>query len=115
MNCKSNEKFAVERAAVKKLMHTNNVVAMKADWSEANADVESELKRLKRPSIPLLAVYPAGKPTEVLVLDGLVMEYQVLETIRRGGPSKVPLERKPGGKETETAKVVAKNTSRQTN
>jgi thiol:disulfide interchange protein len=115
MNCKTNEKFSVESEAVQKLLLENNVVAMKADWTEANADLKSELDRLKRPSIPLLAVYPAGKPTEVLVLDGLVMEFQVLDTIRRGGPSKVPLERKPGGKETETAKVVAKNSSRQTN
>jgi thiol:disulfide interchange protein len=105
MNCQTNARFSVEREAVKKLMQENNVVAMKADWSEANADLESELKRLKRPSIPLLAVYPAGKPTEVLVLDGLVLPTTVLDTIRRGGPSKVPLEKKPA-KETETAKVV---------
>ena len=115
MNCKTNEKFSVESEAVQKLLLENNVVAMKADWTEANPDLKSELDRLKRPSIPLLAVYPAGKPTEVLVLDGLVIESQVLDTIRRGGPSKVPLEKKPAGKETETAKLAAKKSTQEAN
>lgn len=115
MNCKWNLRFSVEQQAVKQLLADNNVVAMKADWSEANADIENELKRLKRPSIPLLAVYPAGKPSEVLVLDGLVLQQQVLDTIRRGGPSKVPLENKPAGKEAETAKALSGQAARQAN
>jgi suppressor for copper-sensitivity B len=115
MNCKTNAKFAVEREAVKRLLAENNVVAMKADWSEANPDIESELKRLNRPSIPLLAVYPAGRPNEVLVLDGLVMQYQVLNAIRRAGPSKVPLDNKSAGQGTETAKAMTGQGSRQAN
>lgn len=115
MNCQTNARFSVESEEVRKLLQDNNVVAMKADWTEANPDLESELKRLQRPSIPVLAVYPAGKPTEVLVLDGLVLPSTVVDTIRRGGPSKVPLENKSAGKEAETAKALSGQAARQAN
>ncbi len=88
-NCKTNLKIAVEREDVKKLLEKNNVVAMKAEWITENPGVEAELKRLGRSAIPVLAVYPAGNPNEVIVLDGLVLKFQVLNAIRQAGPSKV--------------------------
>jgi hypothetical protein len=36
----------------------------------------------------LLAVYPAGRPQDVIVLDGLVTKEQVLAAIQKAGPSK---------------------------
>lgn len=93
-NCKVNLKWAIEREDVKQLLEKNNVVAMKADWTSKNPDLEAELRRLGRKQIPVLAIYPAGNPNEVLVLDGLVWKSQVLNTISKGGPSKTPLEKK---------------------
>lgn len=104
VNCKTNLRVAVEREDVKQLLEKNNVVAMKAEWVNTNPDVEAELKRLKRPSIPLLAIYPAGRPNDVIVLDGLVLKFQVLNAIRHAGPSKVPLEKKPVPSKNLTAK-----------
>ncbi|WP_254508114.1 protein-disulfide reductase DsbD family protein [Anatilimnocola floriformis] len=103
-NCKVNLKWAIERADVKQLIDENNVVAMKADWTSANPDLEEELKRLGRKQIPVLAIYPAGKPDEVLVLDGLVWKQQVISTIRRAGPSQTPLEKKSQPAKSLTAK-----------
>jgi thiol:disulfide interchange protein len=109
-NCKTNLKFSVEREDVKKLLKENNVVAMKAEWVDTKPDVEKELKRLGKQQIPVLAVYPAGNPNEVVVLDGLVWKFQVLNAIRQAGPSKTPLEKaNPLG--TETAKMEGANSS----
>jgi thiol:disulfide interchange protein len=109
-NCKTNLRLAVEREDVKKLLAQNNVVAMKADWTSDSPEVESELKRLGRQQIPVIAVYPAGNPNEVIVLDGLVWKFQVLNAIRQGGPSKTPLEKaNPSG--TETAKMEGTSSS----
>jgi thiol:disulfide interchange protein len=105
-NCKVNLKWAIEREDVKQLIEQNDIVAMKADWTSANPDLEEELKRLGRKQIPVLAIYPAGKPNEVLVLDGLVWKQQVLSTIRRAGASQTPLEKKSPtvARATHTAK-----------
>lgn len=105
-NCKVNLKWAIEREDVKQLLEKNNVVAMKADWTSSNPDLEAELKRLGRKQIPVLAIYPAGNPNEVLVLDGLVWKSQVINTIAKGGPSKTPLEKK-SPPAANTAKVAA--------
>jgi suppressor for copper-sensitivity B len=113
-NCKVNLKWAIEREDVKQLLEKNNVVAMKADWTSKNPDLEAELRRLGRKQIPVLAVYPAGNPNEVLVLDGLVWKSQVLNTISKGGPSKTPLEKKLDKKSppaANTAKVAANTTN----
>lgn len=104
-NCKVNLKWAIERKDVKDLLEKNNVVAMKADWTSANADVEAELKRLGRKQIPVLAVYPAGRPNEVLVLDGLIWKSQVINTIQKGGVSQQPLDKKPVPGKNLTAKA----------
>lgn len=109
-NCKVNLKWAIERKDVKDLLEKNNVVAMKADWTSANADVEAELKRLGRKQIPVLAVYPAGRPNEVLVLDGLIWKSQVINTIQKGGVSQVPLEKK-SPPTANTAKLAANSSS----
>ncbi|WP_425614305.1 thioredoxin family protein [Anatilimnocola sp. NA78] len=103
-NCKTNLIWAIEREDVKKLLEQQNVVAVKADWSGPNPELKAELARLNRKQIPVLAFYPAGKPEDVIILDGIVFKSQVLQAIKEAGPSKVPLDNlKPAA--TTTAKA----------
>jgi thiol:disulfide interchange protein len=72
---------------VKDAVEKNGVVPMLADWSDYNDTIKAKLVELQSNSIPLLAIYPAGKPGEVIVLRDLLAESQVLAALEKAGPS----------------------------
>jgi suppressor for copper-sensitivity B len=88
-NCKWNLAFAIETTRVAELIAQYDVLPMLADWTDESLMIKEFLEqRLRRRSIPVLAIWPAGAPEEeVIILDGILTESQVLEALRRAGPS----------------------------
>jgi suppressor for copper-sensitivity B len=89
-NCQTNFRWAINTPKVKDLVEKNGVVAVKADWTDSNPAIESKLAELNSRSIPVLAIYPAGKPEEVIILRDVVTQQQVLEALKKAGPSQDP-------------------------
>ena len=85
--CKTNLKFAINRAEVKDLVEENNVVTLLADWTDRSDTIKNALRELNSQSIPLLAIYPAESPSEVIVLPDLLTKKKVLEALNTAGPS----------------------------
>jgi thiol:disulfide interchange protein len=85
--CQANFIFAINTPRVKEAVEKNGVVPMLADWSDYNVTIKAKLAELNSNSIPLLAIYPAGKPGEVIVLPDLLVERQVLTALEQAGPS----------------------------
>jgi len=92
-NCKWNLAFAIETSRVAELIAQYDVLPMLADWTDESPVIKEFLEqRLRRRSIPVLAIWPAGAPEEeVIILDGILTESQVLEALRRAGPSQTTL------------------------
>lgn len=88
LNCQVNFRTAINTAAVKEAVEKNGVVALEADWTEPNAELEAKLSELNSQSIPILAIYPAGRPQDVIILRDLVTAKQVVEALEKAGPSK---------------------------
>jgi thiol:disulfide interchange protein len=88
-NCHVNYKFAINVPQVKEIVEKNNVVAIKADWSNHEEHIKRKLEELKIDGIPLLVVYPAdgSKP---IIMPALVSQNQVVEALEKAGPSKEP-------------------------
>ena len=75
---------------MKEVVEKNEIVPMLADWTDAQRD-RSRHKLAgaeQQASIPLLAIYPAGKPGEVIVLRDVISETQLLAALQKAGPSK---------------------------
>lgn len=88
LNCQLNFRWAINRQQVKEVVEKNGVVAVKADWTDANDAIKSKLAELSSNSIPVLAIYPAGKgPEDVIVLRDVVTQQQVLEALGKAGAS----------------------------
>ncbi|GIW94018.1 MAG: hypothetical protein KatS3mg110_2059 [Pirellulaceae bacterium] len=87
LTCKYNLLTAINTAEVKALVERNGVVPLLADWTDANEEIEESLRELNSNSIPLLAIYPAGKPEQVIVLRDVITKRQLLEALERAGPS----------------------------
>ena len=74
---------------MKEVVEKNAIVPMLADWTDESEEIKQRLAELESNSIPLLAIYPAGKPGEVIVLRDVISESQLLKALRR------PAHRKP--------------------
>ena len=94
LTCKANLRFAIETSRVRDVIERNKVVPVLADWTEPSDEIKLALEGLGSKSIPVLAIFPAGRPGEPLpepiVLRDLLTEAQVLEALERAGPSCCP-------------------------
>lgn len=86
-NCKLNLRWAIDTQNVKDVVDKNGVVALLADWTDRSSEIKESLAGLNATSIPILAIYPAGRPDDVIVLRDLLREKQVIEAIEQAGPS----------------------------
>jgi len=85
--CKWNLSTAINTNRVKSFTAQHGVVALLADKTETNPEIERKLEQLDSRSIPVLAIYPAGKPDQPIVLRDLLTESQVLAALEKAGPS----------------------------
>lgn len=85
--CQANFHFAINTPRVKDAVEKNGVVPMLADWSDYNDTIKQKLVELNSNSIPLLVIYPANKPGDVIILRDALLESQVLTALDQAGPS----------------------------
>ena len=86
--CKMNLKLAIDTQDVRDLVEKNRVVPLLADWTDQSPMVKKALNDLGYNSIPLLVTWPAGRSDDVIVLADLLSERQVLDALKKAGPSK---------------------------
>ena len=88
LTCQANTRIAINTHGVKQMVEKHGIVPMLADWSDKNDTIKAELQKLNSNSIPLLAIYPADKPGEVIVLRDALLESHVLRALEQAGPSR---------------------------
>ena len=88
LTCQANMKYAINTQRVKEVVEKNDIVPMVADWTDHNDAIRAKLTELNSNSIPLMAIYPANKPGEVILLPDLLSEGTVVEALEKAGPSK---------------------------
>jgi thiol:disulfide interchange protein/DsbC/DsbD-like thiol-disulfide interchange protein len=87
-NCKWNLKLAINTNDVKNVVESTGVVPLLADWTDGSDDLREILRSLGHNEIPVLAIYPADRPNEPIILSGILTEGQVLAAIKQAGPSR---------------------------
>jgi thiol:disulfide interchange protein len=103
--CQWNFFSAINTAAVKEAVEKNGVQPLLADWSEPSEEIEQKLADLRSRSIPLLAIYPANKPGEYILLKDLITQQQLLKALDEAGPSKTAEARQDKPAETAQASM----------
>ncbi|MEM6469544.1 MAG: protein-disulfide reductase DsbD domain-containing protein [Planctomycetota bacterium] len=86
-NCFVNKKVALDTEQTSRLLERLDGVAMLADWTDQNEEIETKLQELNSRSIPVLAIYPGTAPDEPIVLRDLVSQSTVLNALEKAGPS----------------------------
>lgn len=86
--CQWNMLRAINTRDVEAVVKKNEVVPLLADWSDHSPAIRAKLAELNSQSIPFLAIYPANRPGEVIVLPDVITKRQLVEALERAGPSK---------------------------
>ena len=92
--CQTNFLWVINTRPIRDAVEQNGVVAMIADWSDSSDEIRDKLRELQSSSIPVLAIYPAGK-SEPIVLRDVITTQQLLDALGKAGPSKVVTKPKP--------------------
>ena len=74
----------------RKLVDQLGVVTLKADKGRDKENVNAMLIELGNTSksIPFYAIFPAGRPNEAILMQGLISESNIAEALNKAGPSK---------------------------
>ncbi len=83
ITCKFNERTAIATPAVEQMLREKNVVAMKADWTNANPEITAALKKFGRVGVPFYVIYPAGRAGDPVTLPEILTESILLEALKK--------------------------------
>lgn len=73
----------METRKVRSFLREEGIVPMDADWTEPSPEVDAVLKSLDTKSIPIIAIFPAAKNADPIVLHDVITEDQVLAALRK--------------------------------
>jgi thiol:disulfide interchange protein DsbD len=82
ITCLVNERVALSGDAVERAFAEAGVVALKADWTNRNAEIAALLSQHGRSGVPLYLYYPAG--SQARILPQILTEATVLSVVQSG-------------------------------
>jgi Thiol:disulfide interchange protein len=88
LTCKTNERLFLNTKEVADRIRDLNIVALKADWTSPNPEIERLLKRFNRAGVPLYTVFPSADATKPIRLPEVVTKDMILGALDQGGKSK---------------------------
>jgi thiol:disulfide interchange protein DsbD len=83
LSCQVNEKAVLQSAEVESTLITNQVVLLKADWTQYDPTITRELAAVGRSGVPTYVMYPPGKLSNADVLPEFLTKDVVLTAIKR--------------------------------
>ncbi|MBC8044689.1 MAG: thioredoxin family protein [Rhizobacter sp.] len=84
--CKVTEKTVLETQTVRNKIKELGIVAVRADWTNRNDEITALLKKFGRSGVPLYVVFPAGKPTEPIILPEVITTGLLIDAFQKASP-----------------------------
>lgn len=89
--CQVLESTVLNTQPVRDVIKRNNVVTLQAQWDQAYPEYEETdalLSQLNSTQIPVVAIFPAGRPNQPIVLRGPYPRQKYVDALNEAGPSK---------------------------
>ena len=83
VTCLVNERVALENPLVVSRLRQDNVVMLRADWTDGDSGIAAELTRHGRAGVPLYLIYPRGIGGDALVLPQILTPGNVIDALKR--------------------------------
>ena len=88
INCKVNEKLVLNSDAVQEALKNGDILFLKADWTNGDADITALLKKFGRGGVPAYVIYPAASRENPVVLPELLTQQIVLDALAKAAAEK---------------------------
>ena len=88
LTCKTLEATVLNSRPVRDALRDNRVVLLKADWTHEAPEVTQFLKWLGFQQVPVIAIFPAGRPNEPIIFTGWYTQKDILRALQEAGPSR---------------------------
>jgi thiol:disulfide interchange protein DsbD len=86
ITCQVNKRLVLESDAVRARFEERNVLRLRADWTNQDAQITAALRDLGRMGVPVYAVYAAGSKGAPTLLPELLTRERVLRAIDSAAP-----------------------------
>jgi thiol:disulfide interchange protein len=91
LTCQANKELVLDTDAMADAFAQRNIVPIKADFTAMDPEMKSEIRSHGRDGVPLNVVYPAGRPSEPIILPELLSRQVVFEALEQAGASEQPI------------------------
>ena len=81
VTCQVNKRLVLDSATVEARLQRDDVVLLRADWTNQDANITAALRSLGRIGVPVYAVYRAGSDAAPTLLPELLTREKVLQAI----------------------------------
>ncbi|MDG2051001.1 MAG: thioredoxin family protein [Myxococcota bacterium] len=92
ITCQVNERFVLRSEIVRAALEQEDVQVLKADWTERNEGIRTELARHGRAGVPLYLVYNPADSAHPAILPELLSQDDVVDALRPTSHSQRSLE-----------------------
>jgi len=86
VTCQVNKRLVLESDALLARFEERNVVRLRADWTNQDAQITAALRDLGRIGVPVYALYAAGSKGAPILLPELLTQERVLRAIDEAAP-----------------------------
>lgn len=83
VNCQFNKVTVLHSTRVSELIKKKNIVAIKADLTRPDPQIESLLHHLGSRSVPFLAVFPGNKPYEPIIMRDILNKKSLVDVLEK--------------------------------
>jgi thiol:disulfide interchange protein len=80
--CKVLEKFILNTNETRQLIDAHQIVTLQADWTDGSPEITSMLEALGSKQVPVVAIFPAGRPNEPIVFRGSYTKQALYDAIK---------------------------------
>ena len=88
LTCKFLEHTVLNTKEVRQAVDDNGIVTLVADWTDRDPEMGKLLESLGSKQVPVIAIFPAGRPNQPIVLLGGYTQATLLDKLPEAGPSK---------------------------
>jgi len=83
LNCQFNKVGVLNSKEVNELIREKNILAIKADLTQSDPQIESLLNHLGSRSVPFMAIFPGDEPYNPIIMRDLLKKKQVIQTLEQ--------------------------------
>jgi suppressor for copper-sensitivity B len=81
LTCKTLEAIVLNTAETRNLIEANKIVTLQADWTDGSPEITNMLDALGSKQVPVIAIFPAGRPNEPIVFRGSYTKQALYDAI----------------------------------